>query len=74
MADEVLRAAKAAAAEEGVSLTAFIEAAIRRRLEAREAAATAERPAIPVFAGSGGLRPGVDLDDSAALLDVMEGD
>jgi hypothetical protein len=26
---------------------------------------------LPVF-GEGGMRPGVDLDDSAALLDVME--
>ena len=26
---------------------------------------------LPVF-GEGGMRPGVDLDDSAALLDIME--
>jgi hypothetical protein len=55
-----------------MSLTAFIEGAIRRRLESREAALTAERPPIPVFAAVGGLRPGVDLDDSAGLLDLME--
>jgi hypothetical protein len=72
MDDQLLRRAKAAAADEGMSLTAFIEGAIRRRLESREAALTAERPPIPVFAAVGGLRPGVDLDDSAGLLDLME--
>ena len=29
-------------------------------------------PALPTFGGGGPL-PGVDLDDSAALLDLMEG-
>jgi hypothetical protein len=72
MDDELLRRAKAVAAEEGESLTAFIEGALRQRLEARQQAADAPRPLIPVASGSGGLLPGVDLDDSAALLDVME--
>ena len=31
----------------------------------------AERPELPVFRGSR-LMPGVDLDDSAALLELME--
>ena len=67
-----MRQAKALAAEEGESLTAFIEEAVRRRLNARVVALTAERPQIPTFAGGGGLLPGVDLDDSASLIDVME--
>lgn len=71
MEDELLRLAKAAAAEAGESLTAFIEAAVRRQLDARRSAATADRPSIPVFAGTG-LLPGVDLDDSSALLEIME--
>lgn len=72
MDDELLKRAKAIAAEEGESLTAFIEGAIRRRLEAREQAALADRPPIPVSAGSGGLQPGVDVDDTSSLLDIME--
>ena len=50
---------------------------LRRSLEALEAqtaaaaSGSAERIALPTFAGSG-LLPGVDLDDAAALLDVME--
>ena len=31
------------------------------------------RAALPTF-GRGGLQPGVDLDDTAALLDLMDGD
>lgn len=28
-------------------------------------------PPVPVYRGGRGLRPGVNLDDSAALLDLM---
>jgi hypothetical protein len=52
---------------------------LRRGLEALESL-TLRRPAagpvpvsLPVFAGQG-LQPGVDLDDTASLLDLMEGD
>jgi hypothetical protein len=72
MDDELLRRAKSVAAEEGESLTAFIETAIRQRLMAREQSATGTRPSIPVSSGRGGLLPGVDLDDSASLIDLME--
>jgi hypothetical protein len=54
------------------TLTALIEEALRESL-ARRAAPRRSGPAkLPVFAGDG-LRPGVDLDDSSALLDRMEG-
>ena len=71
MDEGLMRQAKALAAEEGESLTAFIEEAVRRRLNARVVALTAERLQIPTFAGGGGLLPGVDLDDSASLIDGM---
>lgn len=70
MEDELLRRAKAAAAENGESLTAFIETAVRYQLMLRQATAE-EMGELPVFAGTG-LRPGVDLDDSAALRDLMD--
>ena len=38
----------------------------------RDAAPTRTKPELPVFE-SGNLVPGVDLDDSAELLDRMEG-
>jgi hypothetical protein len=51
---------------------------LRRGLEALDAAARHARGprgravALPSFKGKG-LQPGVDLDDTAALLDLMEG-
>ena len=47
----------------------MVEDALRESLHRRHP--TTERAIeLPVF-GAGGMRPGVDLDDSAALLDVM---
>ncbi len=54
-----------------MTLTAIIEESLRARL-----ARTTAAPRTPVrltTAGRGGLRPGIDLDDSASLLDVMDG-
>jgi len=70
MEDELLRRAKAAAAHNGESLTAFIETAVRYQLSLRETAPDASRD-LPVFSGTG-LLTGADLDDSASLLDLME--
>ena len=72
MDDDLLTAVKAEAAAGGETLTAFIEEAVRRQLAARRAIADSPAPEVPVFTGDG-LLPGVDLDDSAALLDLMEG-
>ena len=68
--DDLLRAAKRRAVETDRTLTAVIEDALRAALVAR-AEPTAERPRLPTFNG-GGLQQGVDLDDSASLLDLME--
>ena len=69
--ERLLREAKQFAAREGRTLTAVIEDALRQFLS-RRAAPPARRPfRIRPFRGTG-LAPGVDLDDSAALLDVLE--
>jgi hypothetical protein len=70
--DHLLAEAKEAAARRGSTLTALIEDALRQALRT-SAASTRERIPLPVHRG-GRLRPGVDLDDSAALLDLMEED
>ncbi|MGH3695070.1 MAG: ribbon-helix-helix protein, CopG family [Pseudonocardiaceae bacterium] len=70
--DELLRQAKSHAARQGRSLTSVFEEALRRLLAESERHEQRARVALPVSAASGGLLPGVDLDDSAALLDVME--
>lgn len=68
--DELLREAKQLAAATGRTLTAVIEDALRAQLARR--AEPRERVELPVFRGGGGLQPGVDLDDNAALLELME--
>jgi len=69
--DELLREAKRAAAESGRTLTALIEEALRERLARRARGLTHEWIELP--AEPGGPLPGVDIDNSAALLDLMEG-
>ena len=69
--DDLLARAKALAARTGRTLTAVIEDALRAALAQARPSRARERVELPTF-GSGGTLPGVDLDDSAALLDVME--
>lgn len=69
--DDLLAAAKQRAGARGITLTKLVEDALRETL-ARRPASQAERPQLPTY-GSGGLMPGVDLDDSASLLDAMSG-
>ncbi len=68
--DSLLTAAKQHAAAEGTTLTAVIEDALRVAL-ARRPIPPAERSELPVFHGRGPM-PGVDIDDSAALRDLMD--
>lgn len=67
----LLTEAKKHAAESGSTLTAVLEQALRESLS-RRGQRTAMRPLrLKTFKGNG-LRAGVDLDDSAALSDLME--
>jgi hypothetical protein len=70
--DALLAEAKQVAARTGRSLTAVVEDALRESLHRRHRTAR-QAVELPVF-GEGGPQPGVDLDDSAALLDVMNQD
>jgi hypothetical protein len=70
--EQLLREAKEMAARSGRSLTSIIEDALREAL-ARQRDSRPRRPVRLVTFGGKGLLPGVDLDDSAALLDLMEG-
>jgi plasmid stability protein len=67
--DDLLRRAKARAAASGRSLNDFISDAVRAALVPPRGSSAAV--ALPTFPG-GVLRPGVDLDDSGALLDLMD--
>lgn len=69
--DALLAEIKAQAARSGTTLNAIVEDAVRESL-ARRKREPRSHVRLPVFRGSR-LRPGVDLDDASALLDLMEG-
>ncbi|CAN5802381.1 hypothetical protein BH24ACT8_BH24ACT8_03420 [soil metagenome] len=54
-------------------MTAFLERALGEALERQERTGTIPADRVEVFS-AGRIRPGVDLDDSSALLDVMDSD
>ena len=67
---DLLTEAKERAAREGRSLSEVVSDAVRNSF-ARVTSTGRRAVRLPTFAGAG-VQPGVDLDDSAALLDVME--
>lgn len=69
--DRLLLAAKQRAAQEGRTLRSLVEEALRARLSPRPQ--EADLPALPVHRpAQGGLLPGVDLRDGAALRDLLD--
>jgi hypothetical protein len=71
--DALLEQAKCEAYSRGETLTALIENGLRLVLSQRRTAPRRSRVVLPVCRAGGGTLPGVDLNDSAALLDLMEG-
>jgi hypothetical protein len=69
--DRLLAEAKRYAAESGQTLTGLIEEALRLVLARRAKAPLRQRIELTTC-GQGGTLPGVDLDNSADLLDLME--
>ena len=67
-----MRQVKRLAADTGRTMTQVIEDALRAAVLRRRKPRPVEPFRLPTY-GRGGLRPGVDLDDSAGLLDIMEG-
>lgn len=72
--DDLMRDAKAAAARNGRTLTAVVEDALRAALRRTQSAPDQPRAQLPTFRGEGGLMPGVELDDNAALRDLLDDD
>lgn len=71
MDDALLRRAKEYAARSGTTLTRVIEDAVREHLARRLRRTVREPTALPTYGGQG-LQPGIDLDDTASLVDQME--
>lgn len=69
--DQLLAEVRQLAAKSHETLSAVIEEALRQMLARRKQ--LAERPSVNLITIPGkGPQPGVDLDNSAALLDLME--
>ena len=70
--NRLLARAKKKAATMGTNLNAFIERSLRQTLARKSPRGSRKRLSFPT-SGGGGLQPGVNLDNSAALLDLMDG-
>jgi hypothetical protein len=68
--DELLKRAKKCAQDEGRSLTSLIEEGLRVIL-AEPLAVSRERLELPVSQAGGGVLPGVDLNRTCDLEEVM---
>ncbi len=69
--DQLLRDAKAHAARMGCSLTSLVEDGLRLALSRQTGGPRRDRIRLKTVSGRG-LKPGVNLDDSARLLDLLE--
>ena len=70
--DALMREVKVLARGTGKTMTAVIEDALRERLARRRAPVPVPQFRLPTVGGNG-LLPGVDLDNNAALRDLMDG-
>lgn len=71
--DHLLRQAKREARKRGRTLTSMIEEGLRLTLARFRSPHRGKRVELPVSSAGGGVAPGVDLDNSADLLDRIEG-
>jgi len=68
--EELLSRAKRKAAAEGRTLTALIEDGLRLVVTRSRKKAKTPRGPLPVSKATGGLLPGIDISDSAALQEM----
>jgi hypothetical protein len=71
--EDLLARTKELAAKTNRSLTGVIEDALRAAVAASRPGKNRRRIVLPTCGGEG-LQPGVDLSNSAALLDLMDAD
>jgi hypothetical protein len=69
--DELLAQIKKLAVTSRSTITALIEDALREALARRRRTRRHERVILKTY-GKQGLLPGVDIDDTASMLDLME--
>jgi hypothetical protein len=71
--DTLLEQAKREAARQGLTLTALIDRSLRLILAQRRSSPPHPRVKLPVCHAGGGVLPGVDLNDTDRLFEIMEG-
>jgi hypothetical protein len=69
--DDLIQQANKAALGADTTLTGFVETALREILSKRQDGKPRREFKVITY-GSGGLLPGVNLDNSSELLDIME--
>ena len=71
--DALMAQARREAQRRGETLTALIERGVRHEIAHPPAAPARRKVDLPVSPCRGGARPGIDLTNSAALWDIMDG-
>jgi len=73
--DSLLEEARKAAAEEKTTVTQLVREGLRERISRRSKGRrrAAKRVKLTTF-GRGGVRPGIDLNKTSSLLDLMDAD
>jgi hypothetical protein len=69
----LLREVKAEASRQGQTVTALIERGLRLVMADGRGRKRRAHIVLPVSKATGGTLPGVDLDDTSALLDRLDG-
>ena len=70
--EDLLEQARHKATREGRSLSAVVEDALRRLLEETQKFVTKPRVMPRVSKATGGLQPGIDLEDTAAIQEMED--
>ena len=69
--DQLYARAKVRAAESGTTVGSVLEEALRQYLAQADRPDPLQLPPLPVFE-SGGVRPGIDLDDMSSVHEVLD--
>ncbi len=70
--DQLLIYAKHQAVEQGITLANVIENALRQSQATKAASKEKHEPIRLITATGTGVKPGIDLDNSRSLLDIMD--
>ena len=68
----LLMKAKQEARKRGETLTSLMERGLRLAISGSHKRARGARVALPTSKSTGGLRPGINLDDTSAVLDRLD--